>query len=102
MTLKDQILNRIKAIRDPELLCELDTLIKETIEKKEGQVDEPTKEFRKRESLKYRPKKETPDRKQETAINYLEKIAAKGGVKAIENPVKWQKNERRDRTLTTP
>ena len=33
------------------------------------------------------------------AISWLEKIADEGGVKEIENPVDWQRKERRDRSL---
>jgi hypothetical protein len=102
MSLKDQILNRINAISDPELLRKVDELINEVIAKKEGQVNEPTESYNTKERLKNRPKKNIPDRNQETAITYLEKIAEKGGVEGIENPVEWQKKERHDRTLTTP
>lgn len=33
------------------------------------------------------------------ALEWLEKIARQGGVKGIEDPVDWQKKERRDRML---
>lgn len=100
MSLKEQILNKIKSISDPKLLRELDAWIRQAEEIKQEQVNEPAGACRTRGDVKNRGKKNKPGPQMKSAIDYLEKIAAKGGVKGIENPVEWQKNERRDRTLT--
>jgi len=39
------------------------------------------------------------DKNGESAAKLLKKIALKGGVKSIENPVKWQTENRKDRTI---
>jgi hypothetical protein len=100
MSLKEQILNKIKAISDPELLSELNELINQAEKRKQEQVNEPDETYRTKGSLKSQGKKGKDAPRTESAIDYLEKIAEKGGVDAIKNPVEWQKKERRDRTLT--
>jgi hypothetical protein len=105
MSLKEQILNKIKSISDPKLLRELDAWIRQAEERKYKQVNEPDGTYHIEETVKNRgksasPKKGKPDNKSNSAIEYLEKIAQKGGVKSIDDPVEWQKKERRDRTLT--
>lgn len=102
MSLKEQILNKIKSINDPKLLRELDARIRQAEEEKSGQVNEPSGRYPTEGTVRNQDKKDKPDRKLRSAIDYLEKIAGKGGVEGIEDPVEWQKKERRDRTLTTP
>jgi TPR repeat protein len=99
MPIKKQILNKIKSINDPEILRELDEWInnREKGVGKAGTVNESGEPYQalavqKKIRIKNDPK---------SAINWLEKIAEKGGVQGIENPVDWQKKERRDRTLIT-
>ena len=101
MTLKEQILNKIKSISDQELLRELDALINQAEKIKQEQVNEPDETYRTEGTVKNRGKKGKPPPRAESAIDYLEKIAAKGGVEGIKNPVEWQKKERQDRTLTS-
>ena len=42
---------------------------------------------------------ELPKRKNKDAVYYLEKLAESGGVSGIEDPVKWQREQRKDRKL---
>lgn len=100
MSLKEQILNKIKAINDPALLRELDALINQAEKRKQEQVNEPDETYRTERTVKSRGKKGKPVTRMESAIDYLEKIAEEGGVEAIKNPVKWQKKERRDRSIS--
>jgi len=100
MSLKEQILNKIKAISDPELLQELDALINQAEKRRQEQVNEPDKTYHTEKTEKSQGIKGKPAKRDKSAIDYLEKIAAKGGVEGIKNPVEWQKKERRDRTLT--
>jgi hypothetical protein len=105
MSLKNQILNKIKSISDPNLLRELDVWIRQAEVRKYKQVNEPGGTYHTEGTVKKRDKtasqkKGKPDNKSNSAIDYLEKIANKGGVKGIVNPVEWQRKERQDRTLT--
>lgn len=100
MSIKKQILNKIKSINDSALLRELDAWIREAEEKKKEQMNEPSETFQTECTAKKLDEKSNPDPKLKSTIDYLEKIAEKGGVEGIENPVEWQKKERRDRTLT--
>jgi hypothetical protein len=105
MSLKEQILNKIKSISDPKLLRELDAWIRQAEERIHEQVDEPGGTYHTERTVKKRgettsQKKGKPDNNINSAIDYLEKIAKKGGVKGIVNPVEWQKKERQDRSLT--
>lgn len=99
MSIKKQILNKIKSINDPDLLRELDEWIKkrEMEADQTGTVNETSAPYQSLSSQKKEREKSTPD----TAIDWLEKIAEEGGVDGIKNPVDWQKKERRDRTLIT-
>jgi|AntRauTorcE11898_2_1112593.scaffolds.fasta_scaffold86195_1 hypothetical protein len=99
MNLKQQILNKIKSITDPDLLRELDEWInnREIEADQTGTVNESGEPYQALPSQKKGEEKSAPD----SAIDWLEKIAEKGGVDGIENPVDWQKKQRRDRTLIT-
>jgi len=109
MSLKQQILNKIKSINDPEVLRELDEWIseREREAEKTGTVNESGKSYKSLPSKKRSKAGERSiDKSKEinatgSAIDCLEKIAASGGVKEIEDPVDWQRKERCDRTLTT-
>lgn len=100
MSIKKQILNKIKSINDLALLRELDEWIREAEVKKKEQMNEPSESFQTERIAKKSDKNSNPHPKLRSRIDYLEKIAEKGGVEGIENPVEWQKKERRDRTLT--
>lgn len=104
MTLKDKILNKVKSISDEKVLHELDEWNRKMEKKRQEQINEPTGQYRSKNALKNRDiarstKKEKPQHRPESAIDYLEKIAKKGGVDGIEDPVEWQKKERQDRSL---
>lgn len=98
MILKKQILNKIKSINDPEVLRKLDEWInkREKEVEKSGTVNESGESYQVLPSPKKGKKKKTAG----SAIDWLEKIAEKGGVDGIKNPVEWQKKGRRDRTPT--
>lgn len=108
MSLKQRILNRIKSINDPEVLRELDEWFseREREAEKTGAVNESGDTYRPLSSKKRSKAEEKSitgskkDNATGSAIDCLEKIAVSGGVKEIEDPVDWQKKERRDRNLT--
>jgi len=52
------------------------------------------------ESIAQKDQKMAPDR--EKAIAALRKIAEKGGISSISDPVKWQREIRKDRPLIGP
>ncbi len=100
MSLKDQILNKIKSINDPGLLRELYEWLRNAEKNKTDQINEPAETYRIGDTVKNQEKNVKSGHKLKSPIDYLDKIAEKGGVEGIENPVEWQKKERRDRTLT--
>lgn len=100
MSLKDQILNRIKSISDPKLLHELDAWIRQAEERNQKKVNETEENYHTESTVKNRGEKGKTSRKLISGVDYLAKIAEQGGVKGIDDPVEWQKKERQDRTLT--
>lgn len=98
MSLKQEMLQKIKSISDPKLLRELDVWIDEAAEKKQMEINEPVES---NSTKKHISRSENRDTDSDSAVDYLEKIAESGGVKNIVDQVKWQRQERDDRSLNT-
>ncbi|MCH2450234.1 MAG: hypothetical protein MK198_08810 [Gracilimonas sp.] len=90
MSRKERILNKIRSIEDSEVLQKL-----------EQWVDKVCNTGVKEQGETYLEKSASAKKQSDSgnALKWLHKIAEQGGVSAIEDPVEWQKKERRDRSL---
>lgn len=102
MSLKEHILNKIKSINDRKLLYELDDLIKQAEGKEPEHANEPTENYLTEKDRRKKAvlKKERSGHNPNVAVKWLEKIAASKTLDQMEDPVEWQKKERRDRRLS--
>lgn len=96
MTRKQNILNKIKSIDDPEILRKLEQWVDEACNIKSDMAKEEGKTYATKSTAS---KQKDKQGNANASLKWLQKIADEGGVSAIENPVEWQKKERRDRSL---
>ncbi|MEX0778232.1 MAG: hypothetical protein WD491_01160 [Balneolales bacterium] len=147
MSIRENIINKIKLIDDPVILLDLMQWIDRQIKvidqrqnENTGGVKEVSESYRKESTRRDRTEKDIPEKESKpvisiqvseqddkyllidlanrlglsyqitsvylekfnnsaTALGWLQKIAEKGGVDGIDDPVEWQKKERRDRSL---
>lgn len=96
MSLKQNILNKIKSIEDVKLLHKLEQWLEKMDNKKSAGVKEESKTYT---AKPVSSKKQNESEIANDALQWLKKIADNGGVTGIDDPVEWQKKERRDRSL---
>jgi hypothetical protein len=108
MTTKERIIAIIRDIEDENILRNLEDWIKEMdIEKRERKSTSPDKVNELDETYKTRVDKskthtsgEKLQSEPQRAMYWLKKIADSGGIQSIKDPVTWQKDIRKDRSLS--